>query len=307
MKFWNILAAIAVAMTLSTDGFAQSKGNLKITGKVFDATGKPVGDAQVRAAKKGEAQPEVFNAKTNDKGEYTINNVAAGEWVLEASKEGVGTIEVSTAVAEGASRTTTLDITIKKAEAKPDANAEHQKAVQLAQAGKIAEARQVYEALMKAYPEAVQLNATMAAFYVMEANYPKGLEHINLALQKEPANVEWLLLKADVLMETKDHDGAEAVLKTIDVAQVKEPRTFVNLAINYINAQRHQEAIDLLTKLQAQFPADMSILYYRGRAYVAATKLPEAKADLEKFVAGSPAESPQVADAKKILEQLNKK
>lgn len=307
MKVWRILAALAMVAALTADGLAQSKGNLKITGKVFDAAGKPVADAQVRAAKKGEAQPQIFNAKTNDKGEYSINNVAAGEWVLEAAKEGVGTIEVSTTIAEGASRTTTLDITIKKAETRPDANAEHQKAIQLAQAGKIAEARQVYEGLMKAYPEAIQLNATMAAFYVMEGNYPKGLEHINLALQKDPANVEWLLLKADVLMETKDNAGAEEVLKSIDMTQAKEPRTFVNLAINHINAQRHQEAIDLLTKLQAQFPQDASILYYRARAYIAATKLPEAKADLEKYVASNPAAGPQLEDAKKLLEQLNKK
>jgi hypothetical protein len=48
-------------------------------------------------------------------------------------------------------------------------------------------------------------------------------------------------------------------------------------------------------------------LYLRGRAYLAATKLPEAKADLEKYVATAPATSAQMADAKKLLDQLNKK
>ena len=307
MTFLRILAACAIAATLSADAVAQSKGNLKITGKVYDATGKPVADAQVRAAKRGEAQPQIFNAKTNDKGEYTINNIAAGEWVLEAAKEGIGTVEVSTTLAEGGNRTTTLDITIKKAEPKPDANAEHQRAVQLAQAGKVAEAREVYDALMKAYPELLQLNATMAAFYMMEKNYPKSLEHIDLALKHEPTNTEWLLLKADVLMETKDTEGAEAVLKSIDITKAKEPHSFINLAINQINAQRYDEAIDLLTKLTAQFPQEASLLYYRGRAYIAASKLPEGKADLEKFVATAPAGAPQIEDAKKLLEQLNKK
>jgi tetratricopeptide (TPR) repeat protein len=306
MKFWRILAALAVAMALSTDGFAQSKGNLKITGKVLDAAGNPVADAQVRAAKKGEAQPQVFNAKSNDKGEYSINNVAAGEWVLEASKEGVGVIEVSTTLTD-ANRTTTLDITIAKATPKPDANAEHQRALQLAQSGKIAEARKVYEDLMKVYPELHQLHAMMGNLYAAEGNAPKALEHLDIALAKEPTNVDWLVLKADVMMENKDQAGAEKILEGIDITQVKEARAFINLAINKINAGKHDEAIALLTKLQTQFPSDLSILYYRGRAYVAATKLPEAKADLEKFVAGSPADSPQVADAKKILEALNKK
>jgi tetratricopeptide (TPR) repeat protein len=306
MTFWRILTALALAVTLSADGLAQSKGNLKITGKVLDAAGQPVADAQVRAAKKGEAQPQVFNAKTNDKGEYSINNVAAGEWVVEAAKEGVGTVEVSTTLTD-ASRTTTLDITIKKAEPKPDANAEHQRALKLAQSGDIPGARKVYEDLIKVYPELHQLHAMMGNLYAAEGNPAKALEHLDIALAKEPTNVDWLVLKADVMMEAKDQAGAEKILQGIDITQVKEARAFINLAINQINGGKAAEAIELLTKLHAQFPNDHSILYYRGRAYVAATKLPEAKADFEKFVAAAPADSPQVADAKKLLEQLNKK
>ena len=54
----------------------------------------------------------------------------------------------------------------------------------------------------------------------------------------------------------------------------------------------------------AQFPTDNSLYYYRGRALIAAKKLPEAKADLEKYVAAAPADARELADAKKILEQL---
>ena len=80
----------------------------------------------------------------------------------------------------------------------------------------------------------------------------------------------------------------------------------MNSAINDINTGKADEAVALLTKLIAQFPTDPSLLYYRGRAYIVATKLPEAKADLEKFVAAAPT-APQAADAKRLLEQLNKK
>jgi tetratricopeptide (TPR) repeat protein len=306
MKFLRILAALAVAVTLADDGLAQSKGNLRLTGKVLDAAGKPVAEAQVRAAKKGEAQPQVFSAKTNDKGEYTINNLAPGEWVIEAAKETVGVKEVSAMLVEG-TRTTTVDITIAKPTPKPDANAEHQRALQLAQSGKIPEARQVYEELMKVYPELHQLHAMMGNLYAAEGNTAKALEHLDIALAKEPANVDWLVLKADVMMEAKDQAGAEKILSSIDITKVKEARAFINLAINQINGGKAAEAVDLLTRLQAQFPSDASILYYRGRAYVADKKLAEAKADFEKFVATAPPGSPQLADAQKLLEQLNKK
>jgi hypothetical protein len=49
------------------------------------------------------------------------------------------------------------------------------------------------------------------------------------------------------------------------------------------------------------------LYYYRGRANLASQKLDEAKADLEKFVSMAPADTREVADAKKILEQMVKK
>jgi predicted Zn-dependent protease len=142
--------------------------------------------------------------------------------------------------------------------------------------------------------------------YAAENNTAKGLEHIRIALEKEPANVDYQLLEAELLMESGDKAGAQKILESLDMTKVKDPRAFTNLAINYINDGKHAEAIDLLTKLIAQFPNDKALLYYRGRAYIVATKLPEAKADLEAFVAAAPT-APQAADAKKLLEQLNKK
>jgi tetratricopeptide (TPR) repeat protein len=64
------------------------------------------------------------------------------------------------------------------------------------------------------------------------------------------------------------------------------------------------EALALLDKLIVQFPTQHNLFYYRGRAYVAAKKLPEAKADLEKFVASAPLDARELPEAKRILEQL---
>jgi predicted Zn-dependent protease len=309
MRFFRVVSALAVVLALAVPTAAQSRGNLRITGKVLDEAGKPVPDAEVRAAKRGETEPEVFTAKTNDKGEYTINNLAPGDWVLEASKEGVGVKEATASLMQ-AQRVTTVDITIAKAAPKVDPsveiNAEHQRALGLAQSGKIPEARKIYEDLLAKYPTVYQLHAMLGNMYAAEGNAAKGLEHIKIALEKEPENVDFKMLHAEMLMESGDKAGAQAILETVDVAKAKDARAFTNLAINYINDGKHAEAIDLLTKLVAQFPDDKSLLYYRGRAYIVATKLPEAKTDLEAFVAAAPT-APQAADAKKLLEQLTKK
>jgi predicted Zn-dependent protease len=300
------VSALAIVLAFAAGVSAQSRGNLRITGKVLDEAGKPVAEAEVRAAKKGEAKPETIFAKTNDKGEYTLKGLAAGEWLIEAAKGGL--VSEAALTLTDADRNKSVDITLAP---KPDPNAvlqaEHQRGLQLAQAGKIPEARKVYDDLLVKHPNVYQFHAMLAGLYLEEKNHAKALEHLNIALEKEPGNVEWQILKAEMMMETGDKEGARQLLDTIDLTKVKEPRAFVNAAINQINAGKATEAIELLTKLQAQFPNDASILYYRGKAYVAATKLEEAKADLEKFVATAPPGTPQLEDAKKVLAQLNKK
>ena len=111
MKFLKTVSALAIVLALSASAAAQNRGNLRLTGRVLDPAGKPVPEAQVSATKRGDATAEKFSATTNDKGEYSINNLTAGVWIVRGEKEGVGTKEVDATLADGA-RSTTVDITI---------------------------------------------------------------------------------------------------------------------------------------------------------------------------------------------------
>ena len=146
MRLFRVVPALALVLAIAATAAAQSRGNLRISGKVLDEAGKPVAGAQVRAAKKGETEPQVFSATTNDKGEYSISGVAPGEWVLEAQKEGVGVAEATASLTPD-QRTTTLDFTIATPAPKVDPNVEitesDKRAIELAQAGKFAEARKI--------------------------------------------------------------------------------------------------------------------------------------------------------------------
>ena len=111
-------------------------------------------------------------------------------------------------------------------------------------------------------------------------------------------------------METGNREAADKILNSVDITKVREPRAFINSAINKINSgdkAQAEAAIQLIDKLLPQFPNEHMLLYLRGRANISATKLVEAKADLEKYVAVAPPTAPQLADAKKLLEQLTKK
>jgi len=105
-------------------------------------------------------------------------------------------------------------------------------------------------------------------------------------------------------MEAGDKPGALAIMNSVDVTQIKNPLPLINASISLINESKTDEALEMLNKVITQFPTQAEGYYYRGRAYVAAKKYPEAKADLEKFVSMAPPDAREVPDAKKILEQI---
>ena len=310
MKVARIATAVLIALSIGASAAAQGKGKLRLTGKVFNEAGQPVEGADVRAAKKGEAVPETFAAKTNKDGEWTIRDIAAGEWVIEAIKEGIGSA-VSTETLTDADKNKVVNLTIKpKADPNVQIQAAHQEAVKLAQAGKPAEARKIWEDLLAKNPNMHQFHGLIGTMYAAEDNPKKGLEHLKLVLEKDPSNVDYQVLSAELMMEVGEREGADKILNTVDITKVRDPRAFINSAINKINTgdkAQAEVAIESLNKLIPQFPNEHMLLYLRGRANLAATKLAEAKADLEKYVATAPPTAPQLADAKKLLEQLTKK
>jgi len=294
--------ALFAAALLASSATAQPRGKARLSGKVVDEQGQPLENALVTAQLTG--QTESLSAKTDKKGEWSIKDAANGEWKIEISKEGLGTSTETLEVK--ADKAPPVNVTLKKAvDPMVAVNAKLQEAATLAQGGKIADARKIYEDLLAKYPQIYQLEAFIARTYAAENNIPAALQHLKINLDKEPNNVELKLFQAELLMESGDKAGAKAILDTVDMKEVKDPYTFINQAINLINDKKGPEAVELLTKLLTQFPNTNEIYYYRGRAYVASDKLEDAKADLEKFVSLAP-NAKEAADAKKILEQIKK-
>jgi tetratricopeptide (TPR) repeat protein len=304
------VAVIAAAM-LTTSAMAQPRGNARLTGKVVDDQGQPIADVTVRAQMTG--QTDILEGKSDKKGEWRINGASNGEWKVELSKAGLeSTVEVIEVKENNAPP---LNATLFKKGAAPpktdpmaEVNAALKNAAELAQAGKFAEARKIYDDLLAKYPQIYQIEGFVARTYAAENNVPQALAHLKVNLEKETNNTELTQLKlfqADLLMESGDKAGANAILSGIDVKEAKDPYTFVNQAIFLINDKKGPEAVELLTKLIAQFPTNNELYYYRGRAYVASDKFDEARADLEKFVSLAP-NAKETADAKKILEQIKK-
>ena len=294
--------AFIAAVLLASSVIAQPRGKANLSGKVVDDQGQPIENALVTAQMTG--QSDTLSGKTDKKGEWKISGAANGEWKVQVSKEG---LDPATEMIEvKGDKAPPLNVTLKKAvDPMVAVNSKLQEAATLAQGGKIADARKIYEDLLAKYPQIYQLEGFIARTYAAENNVPAAMQHLKVNLDKEPNNVELKLFQAELLMESGDKAGAKAILDAVDMKEVKDPYTFINQAINLINDKKGAEAAELLTKLLAQFPNTPELYYYRGRAYVASDKLPEAKADLEKFVQLAP-NAKEADDAKKILDQIKK-
>jgi len=290
---------------VATGAAAQVRGDGKVAGKTVDSeSGQPLADVQVKGTLAGQTQP--VSAKSNKKGEFALNGIGNGDWTLEFTKDGFDPQSGKITIEGGKS----ADITVKlvKHVDRPDPgvelNAKAQEGMALMQGQKYAEARKIFEDLLAKYPDVHQLNAYIAQSYAGENNMPKAIEYMKTASDKDPDNAEMKLVLADLMMEGGDKAAALEMMKTVDVTKIKNPLPLINGSISLINSGKTDEAVELLNKVATQFPTQAEVYYYRGRAYVAAKKYPEAKADLDKFVAMAAPDARELPDAKKLLEQL---
>jgi hypothetical protein len=160
MRTLRKTAFLLVFTLAATGALAQVRGEGRVSGKVVDDKGQPLQDVQVKATMTGQTQP--VQAKSNKKGEWSINSIAGGEWTLEFSKEGFdpqsGKVKVDENAQVGA-----VTVTMVKHVDRPDPGAEMtakaQEGMTLMQGQKFAEARKIFEDLLAKYPDVHQLNA----------------------------------------------------------------------------------------------------------------------------------------------------
>ena len=297
------LAAVAAPCATWSAWAQQTRGEARIGGKVVDGAGKPVANVVVKAQLTGQMPP--LQTKTNNKGEWSINDMAGGIWELEFSKEGFAPAR-TTLDLKPDQRISTMEVKLEPPAPDPNVEiqAEVKRAAELFQNKQIAEGRKIYETLLVKYPTLHQLHEFIGRTYAAEGQYDQAIEHVRIAAEKDPENVQAKVFLGDLLMEKGQKAEAQKILESIDLSKIEDPAPFINLAIGKINEQKAEEALALLEKLMARFPKDASLFYYRGRAYLAAKKLPEAKADLEKFVSMALPDARELPDAKRILEQM---
>jgi tetratricopeptide (TPR) repeat protein len=298
------MVALLIAASVSAQEW---RGMGRVGGKVVDQDGKPVAGVQVKATlpRAGNRGPE---SKSNARGEWAIGGIAGGEWALDFTKDGFEPRNITVTVMES-SRLPPMEIRlVPKAAPAADPNVEIREkltqAAALMNAKQFAQARVIYEDLAARYPDVKQFRPLIARSYYGEGNKKAAIEQLRQALAQDPGNVEVTLLLGNTLMEEGQADEARTMLASIDESKITDPTVVVNAGIALLNDKKTEDALQWFDRAVVRFPAYADGYYYRGISYLSLGKTAEAKVDLEKYVSIAPADAPELATAKKILESL---
>jgi len=295
---FGLVAVVLVATVAAAQGW---RGMGRVAGKVTDEEGKPLADVVVKLTLPGVGATEV---KTNNKGEWAIGGIARGDWNVDFAKPGYDVVRISVSIAE-LTRIPPVETKLKKSA--PDPNelikADLTKASALLGEQKFAEARAIYEAVLAKYPQAYQVEPLIARTYYGEKQYDKAIEHLKMAVEKNPANVENKLLLGNILIEQGRAEEGRQVLASVDDTQVKDPITYVNVGIGLLNQNKADEALVYFEKAITRFPQAGEAYYYRALCRLQKGDTEGTKTDLKKFLELAP-DAPEAPAAKKALEQL---
>lgn len=297
-----IRSAIVVVIAILFAGSAFAQGRARLDGRVVGPDGQPLAGVAITAQKAG-AQ-ERAEAKSNEKGEFSLQKLSNGLWELQFEHAEFEAEPANVEVANN--KAPEITVTMAPPDPRVAVNAELQRAAGLMQSGDIPGARAIYEGLYAKYPQPFQFPFAIATTYAAEKNYEKAMEFAKIAEEKEPGSVEVKMLVAEIHMEAGRHEEARVILEGIDLKQVEDPVLFINSGIVLINAGKADDAIRIFDRLIERFPTLHQLHYYRGRANLAGEKLTEARADFEKFISLAPADSKEVADAKNIIAEIDK-
>lgn len=298
--------ALAFVVAVAAPVHAQDwKGMGRMEGKVTDDKGAPVAGATVKLEREGYGDGTTL--KTDKKGRWAIAGIAAATWNADIEAPGFAPKKISINLPSESSRLAPVEVKLDKAQASgppPEVLQALEKGEAAYKDGRFADARAEFEKLLALRPDlAPTIHQRIGFAYIQEKEYAKGLEHLQKVLDADPSNSVVRGVMAQAALEGGMLDRGMELLKGIDESTVKSPDLFFNIGVNFVNANKQEEAIAYFTKAVTLDPSYADGYFRRGLAYMGLGKMAEAKADLNKLVELQPT-GPQADLAKKALEQI---
>ncbi len=310
------LALVCALVAWAGAAFAQDwQGPAKMSGKVTDEAGKSIEGVSVtlvlETAKAGPAP-----MATDKKGEWSIEKIANGNWILTFVKAGFDPRRFGVPVAEGKAPKIAFKMTKVGTDPSGAFMLADEKAKAFAAEKKFAEAAAAFDEFIKSYPKVPQAYPQAANYYAKAGKSSEAADIFKQFVDMNPTNVDAKLFLGLAYIDAKRYPEAWDTFTKLDPATVTDPTFYQDAGFNLLRQKQFGEAWKYFDYMVAKFPALPNAVYYRAftlfNEVAAMTKqdTPEAKeklaackADLTKFLAGTTTGA-EADNAKKMLEQL---
>jgi tetratricopeptide (TPR) repeat protein len=271
----------------------------RVEGKVLDEDGAPIAGATV--ALENPSMGPARTVATDEKGVWAVLGLEAGTWNLDFGADGYITRRISVELSSF-SNLKPIEIRLERAGPPPELLETAEKGDAAYAAGRFSEAREHYENLLALRPDlGATLHVQIARCYKEEGSVEKEVEHLQAALDADPANHTVRMLLAMEVIAMGETDRGRELLKAVDEGEIASADVFYNIGVSLLNQGNSNEAVEYFTKSVEIDPSYTDGYYQRGLTYLGLQKLEEAKEDFQKVLELAP-EGAQAETARKVLQ-----
>lgn len=289
-----LFASCALAFLTLAAPLAQAQTGTA-RGRVLDDKEQPLADVKLKVEYQG-GVTRVVNVTTNKKGEYTQVGLQPGIYRFTAAKDGYQGGFVETRVNLG-EVTPIPDIKLHSMEAARAAAAEaaggslagpFKAALELLQAGKLAEAETAFSDLAAKNPSVPQIHYNLGQIYLRKGDNAAAEAAYRKALEADAGYSEGYIALSNLFMTTRQMDKALELIQKAAADNPGDGKLQLQLGVVLFNSNKYEEAGAAFTKALADDPAMSEANYYLGTIAVTQNKPAEAVSFLEKYLASNP-------------------
>jgi len=310
--------ALILAFAASALPAQEWRGKARIEGTVKSTSGEPIANAKVslRWTQSGKGGPDVTTGKN---GHWAYFGLAGGSWDIDFEAQGYETKKISASFQEVA-RNEPIDIQLEPVAKAAAGEGSHEElqiagkkiskdtaaAVEAGNSALVAknwaQARENYQKALQELPDYAPLYMSIAKTYAGEGNDTEAINWARKAAEKDPNDAGAWKTVAELELSRGNLDAGKEALSHVPADQQTDT-SYLNLGILLYNKKQPAAAEEAFGKALQLNASLADAYYYRGLARYSLKKMPETKADLQKYLELEPNGS-EAETVKELLKSL---
>jgi Flp pilus assembly protein TadD len=296
-----------------------------VRGKVVDEAGSPVPDVKIEMEFKGESRQKIVKtAITDKKGGFVRAGLPGGPFRFSFTKDGYKTYVMELGISLGGF-SEIPDVVLHPGVAAPAVPAGPAEAVlpaepdsakvgeaytagvEAVKAGRMDEAETLFKQVLEKFPDLGGAHYNLGYVYQVRKDWKSAEAEYLRVTELQPARSDAFIALAAI--RELDGRGPAAVEGLIQAAPAfpEDARFLYALGVTCLNAGRSKEASEALKKVQVVDPNNPEPIFHLATLAVGENRVPDAVAQLEKYVSMTGQDARNLETAKRLLAALKKK